>query len=71
MADDTCEVRPDGVVVTSMEEMSGVGLFRGGTVPSWSTLVTESDPGLVDRAAAALRHAPAATLGEMGDLIAG
>ena len=68
MADDTCETRDDGVAVTSMEEMSGVGLARGGTVLYWRTLVTEVDPDLVDRAAESLRAAPEATLDDLGEL---
>lgn len=70
MADDTCAVE-GGVAVTSMEEMSGVGLVRDGTLLYWRSLVTEVDPGLVDRAEAALREAPSATLRDLGGITAG
>jgi hypothetical protein len=51
--------------------MSGVGLVRGGTLLYWHTLVTEVDPGLVDRAAQALREAPRARLEDLGEVRAG
>jgi hypothetical protein len=70
MVDDTCSSE-GGVAVTSMEEMSGVGLVRDGTLLYWRSLVTEVDPALVDRAAAALRQAPVATLSDLGEVTAG
>ncbi len=70
MVDDTCRV-DDGVAVTSMEEMNGVGLVRGGTLLYWRALVTEVDPDLVRRAAVALREAPRAALADLGDVEAG
>jgi hypothetical protein len=70
MADDAC-TSEGGVVVTTMEEMSGVGLVRDGTLLYWRGLVTEADPGLVDRAAASLRQAPVATLADLGRVTAG
>jgi hypothetical protein len=70
MVDDTCSSE-GGVAVTSMEEMSGVGLVRDGTLLYWRSLVTEVDPDLVDRAAAALRLAPVATLSDLGEVSAG
>jgi hypothetical protein len=71
MADDTCRVDGDGVAVTRMEEMSGVGLARGGTLLYWRTLVTEADLELVSRATASLRAAPEASLDDLGELSAG
>lgn len=70
MVDDACTVE-DGVAVTTMEEMSGVGLVRGGTLLYWRSLVTEVDADLVDRAVSALREAPSATLGDLGTTTAG
>ena len=54
-----------------MEEMSGVGLVRDGTLLYWRSLVTEVDPGLVDRAATALRDAPPAGLDALGTRVPG
>ena len=70
LADDTCRVDGDSVV-TSMEEMGGVGVVRDGTLLYWSGLVTEADPGLVDRAARALRDAPAASGDDLGRVTTG
>ena len=70
MVDDTCTTE-GGVAVTTMEEMSGVGLVRDGTLLYWRSLVTEADPDLVDRAASALREAPPATLADLGEAVAG
>ena len=70
LADDTCALE-DGVAVTSMEELSGVGLVRDGTLLYWRSLVTEVDPGLVDRAATALRDAPPAGLDDLGTVSQG
>ena len=70
MADDACTSEA-GVVVTTMEEMSGVGLVREGTLLYWRSLVTEADPGLVDRAVSALREAPSATVQDLGRATAG
>jgi hypothetical protein len=70
MVDDACSSE-GGVAVTTMEEMSGVGLVRDGTLLYWRSLVTEADPDLVDRAAAALRQAPVATLADLGEVSAG
>ncbi|UUZ58881.1 hypothetical protein LP418_22915 [Nocardioides sp. B-3] len=57
MAGDTCTVS-DGVMVTRMEEFSGVALVRDGTLLFASGPVTEADAGLLDRATEALRDAP-------------
>ena len=65
MAGDTCRV-DGGVMSTRMEEMSGVALVRDGTVLYAHSLVTEADPGLLDRATEALRTASPATLGDLG-----
>ncbi|MBD3925895.1 M28 family peptidase [Nocardioides cavernae] len=46
--------------------MSGVGLVRDGTLLYWRSLVTEVDPGLVDRAATALREAPQSGVDGLG-----
>jgi hypothetical protein len=67
MVDDTCRVE-DGVAVTSMEEMSGVGLVREGTLLYWRSLVTEVDADLVRRAEAALREAPRVGLADLGEV---
>lgn len=69
LAGDTCEADRD-VVTTSMEEVGGVGIVRDGTLLYWSGLVTEADPELVDRAAQALREAPAASGDDLGDVAA-
>jgi len=66
LAGDTCEVSPEGVVVTSMEEQSGLGLVREGTLLYWSSLVTEADAGLLDRAETSLREAPEAEDADLG-----
>ena len=70
LADDTCAVE-DGVAVTSMEETSGVGLVRDGTLLYWRSLVTEVDPGLVDRRPTALRDAPPGRPGRPGHGVPG
>ncbi len=67
MAGDTCTVE-DGVMVTRMEEFSGVALVRDGTLLFASSLLTEGNEGLLDRATDALRSAPAATLADLGDV---
>lgn len=66
MAGDTCRVEA-GVMTTRMEETSGVALVRDDTVLYAHSLVTEADAGLLDRAAEALRTAPVAALGDLGD----
>jgi hypothetical protein len=70
MAGDSCTVR-DGVMVTRMEEFSGVALVRDGTLLFASSLVTEADEGLLDRATEALRTASETTLADLGDLTKG
>ena len=67
MAGDTCTVE-DGVMVTRMEEFSGVALVRDDTLLFASSLLTEGNDGLLDRSTEALRSAPAATLADLGDL---
>ncbi len=67
MAGDTCSVT-EGVMVTRMEEMSGVALVRDGTLLFASSLVTEADDALLDRAIEALRTAPVATLADLGEV---
>lgn len=70
MAGDSCAVK-GGVMVTRMEEMSGVALVRDETLLFASGLVTEADAGLLDRATEALRAAPETALGDLGDVRAG
>ena len=67
LAGDTCTVT-DGVMVTRMEEFSGIALVREGTVLFASGLVTEVDAELLDRVTEALRTAPEATLADLGDV---
>ncbi|MCY7402323.1 MAG: M28 family peptidase [Nocardioides sp.] len=70
MAGDTCTVA-DGVMVTRMEEFSGVALVREGTLLFASSLLTEGDDGLLERATEALRTAPVAGLEDLGDVTEG
>lgn len=70
MAGDTCTIT-DGVMVTRMEEFSGVALVRDETLLFASSLLTEADDGLLERATAALRSAPETTLNRLGDVTEG
>lgn len=70
MTGDTCTVEA-GVMVTRMEEFSGVALVRDGTLLFASSLLTEGDDGLLDRATSALRSAPTTSLEALGELTEG
>lgn len=70
LAGDSCTVK-DGVMVTRMEEFSGVAMVRDGTLLFASSLLTEGDDGLLDRATAALRTAPETALAALGDVTEG